>query len=183
MRSKAILIAFLSILTLPLTAIGDPPAYTNAAIQGQYKCFLTAYSLPAKANQPFAATATGDITTVADGNGKLSSGTWDHTIDAPGLHIGCKLALSSGTYSINSDGSGSESLSWRLVKSDSSPECATYFPDTAPAGNAEIVVTDPSGKIFYTSSLNPVAILAVACRSDREIFCAGSRQRHRLHPK
>ena len=52
MRTKAILIAILSTLTLPLTAMGDPPAYTNAAIQGQYKCFLTAYSLPAKANQP-----------------------------------------------------------------------------------------------------------------------------------
>ncbi len=164
MRPKAILIAFLSTLTLPLTAISDPPAYTNANIQGQYKCFLTAYSLPAKANQPFAATATGDITAVADGNGKLSSGTWDHTIDAPGLHVECKLALSAGTYSINSDGSGSENTKWQLTKSDSSPQCTTYFPDSAPAGNAEIVVTDPSGKIFYTSSLSPYAILAVACQ-------------------
>lgn len=164
MKLKTILLVVLSILTLTLTAMGDPTAYSNAAIQGQYKCFLTAYSLPPKANQPFAATATGDMTVVADGNGKLTSGTWDHTIDTPGAHMECKLTMSAGSYSINSDGTGSDNTRWQLMKNDSSPDCATYFPDTAPAGNAEVVVTDPSGKIFYSSSLTPFAILAVACQ-------------------
>ena len=164
MRSKTIFLVLLSILTSPPPVAADPPTYNNAVIQGQYKCMLTAYSLPPKANQRFAVTATGDITITADGNGKLTTGSWDHTIEAPGVHTGCRLTLTAGTYTINSDGSGSESVKWQLVKSDSSPDCQTYFPDNAPPGNAEIVVTDPSGKIFYTSSLNPFAILVVACQ-------------------
>jgi hypothetical protein len=161
-HQTAILAVLLLMLTFPLPVSGDP-AFGNAVIQGQYKCVLTAYGLPQKANQPFAVTAFGDITVAADGNGKLTAGTWNHTIDAPGSHMGCKLRMSAGTYSINSDGTGSENTKWQLIKSASSPECSTYFTDTI-AGSAEMVVTDPAGKMFYTSSLNPFAILAVACQ-------------------
>jgi hypothetical protein len=163
MKAMTIPVVTLFVLVLPAVGIGDPPAYSNSIIQGQYKCFLTAYSLPAKANQPFAGTATGDLTLAADGNGKLTSGTWDHTIDTSGAHVGCKLTLTEGTYSLNSDGSGSESTKWQLMESDSSPDCSTYFPD-APTGTAQLVVTNPEGKTFYTSSISPYAILAVACQ-------------------
>ena len=149
-------------LTFPRIAIGEP-TYSNEVLQGQYKCVLTAYGLPAKANQPFAVTATADLTMAADGNGKPTAGTWDHTIDAPGAHMGCKFTMSEGTYSINSDGTGSETTKWQLLKNDSSPDCSTYFSDT-PTGTAQLVVTNPEGKIFYTSSLSPFAILAVACQ-------------------
>jgi hypothetical protein len=161
-NNTVILTLLLLMLTFPPIAMGDP-TFSNAVIQGQYKCVLTAYGLPAKANEPFAVTATGDITVAADGNGKLTGGTWDHTIDAPGAHMGCKLTMSDGTYSINSDGSGAENTKWQLLKNDSSPDCSTYFPD-APAGTAQLVVTNPEGKTFYTSSLSPFAILAVACQ-------------------
>jgi hypothetical protein len=157
-----ILIVLSLTLTVPLNASGDP-TFSNAVIQGNYKCVLTAYGLPAKANQQFAVTATADITVTADGNGKLTGGTWDHTIDAPGAHMGCKLTMSEGTYSINSDGTGSENTKWQLLKNDSSPDCSTYFSDN-PAGTAQLVVTDPAGKIFYTSSISPFGILAVACQ-------------------
>jgi hypothetical protein len=161
-KKAAILTAILLMPTFPPIAMGDF-TFSNSVIQGQYKCVLTAYALPAKANQPFAVTATGEITVTADGNGKLTGGTWDHTIDAPGAHMGCKLTMSEGTYSINSDGTGAENTKWQLLKNDSSRDCSTYFSDN-PAGTAQLVVADPAGKIFYTSSLSPLAILAVACQ-------------------
>jgi hypothetical protein len=161
-NNTAILAVLLATLTFSPIAMGDP-AFSNAVIQGQYKCALTGYGLPAKANQPFAVTATADLTVTADGNGKFTAGTWDHTIDAPGAHMGCKLTMSEGTYSINSDGTGAENTKWQLLKNESSPDCSTYFSDN-PAGTAQLVVTDPAGKIFYTSSLSPLAILAVACQ-------------------
>ena len=163
MNNTAIPTVLLLMLTFPQIAIGDP-TFSNATIQGQYKCFLTAYSLPAKANQPFAAAAIGDLTFAADGNGKFTAGTWDHTIDAPGVHAGCKLTMTAGTYSINADGSGSQNTRWQLIKGDSSPDCLTYFPDATAAGSADVMITDPSGNIFYSSSISRFAILAVACQ-------------------
>jgi len=161
MISGRILTALLLIAVFPLAASGA--TFNNSTIQGQYKCTLTAYALPPKANQPFAASAIGDLTLAADGNGKFTAGSWDHTVDAPGAHASCKLALSTGTYSINADGSGSETTKWQLLKSDSSPDCSTWFPDN-PAGNADLMITDPSGKMFYSSSISSFAILAVACQ-------------------
>lgn len=152
----------LALLTLSPIALCDP-AFSNAIIQGQYKCWLTAYAVPPKASQQFAVTATGDLTLAADGNGNFTAGTWDHAIDAPGAHVGCKLRLTEGTYSINSDGSGWQTTKWQLMNNDSSPECSSYFSD-APSGTAQLVVTDREGKIFYTSSLSSLAILAVACQ-------------------
>ena len=163
MKSHRILSVLLLIPVFPLTATGAP-TFSNASIQGQYKCTLTAYSLPPKANQPFAAAAMGDLTFAADGNGKFTAGTWDHTIDAPGVHAGCKLTLSTGTYSINADGSGSETTKWQLMKGGSSPECDTYFPGSGAALGADVIITDPAAKIFYASNINPFAILAVACQ-------------------
>jgi hypothetical protein len=154
----------LPVLLLAFTAKADSPRFSNASIQGQYKCTLTSYSLPAKANQPFAATAISDATLAADGYGKFTSGAIDHTIDAPGVHMGCKLTMSTGTYSINPDGTGSETTRWQLIKNDSHPGCVTYFPDSAPASSSEVMITDPTGKMFYTSSINRFAIVATACQ-------------------
>ena len=147
---------------IPLAAAAA--SFNNATIQGQYKCTVTSYSLPAKANQPFAASAISDVTIAADGNGKFTGGTLDHTIDAPGVHLSCKLVLSAGSYSINPEGTGSETTRWQLIKSDSHPDCVTYFPDSAPASDSQVVITDPTGKIFYSSSINRFAVVATACQ-------------------
>jgi len=163
MKSHRILSVLLLIPVFPLTATGAP-TFSNANIQGQYKCTLTAYSLPPKANQPFAAAAIGDLTIAADGNGRFTAGTWDHTIDAPGAHAGCKLTMTAGSYSINADGSGLENTTWQLSKGDSSPDCLTYFSEGTATGSADVMMTDPSGKIFYSSSISRFAILAVACQ-------------------
>ena len=147
------------------SASGDPITFTNAVIQGGYKCTLTAYTLPSKAGDPFPAAAFGDMTGVSDGHGRWTSGTWDHTIDAPGLHAKCKLSLESGTYSINPDGTGVETVRWKLVKSDSAPDCLMSFPDTGdvPSTKVALVVRDPTGRMFYGTSINSFAILATAC--------------------
>jgi serine-type D-Ala-D-Ala carboxypeptidase/endopeptidase len=161
-KNTAVLtLVLLMLTTAPPVAMGDS-RFTNAIVHGEYKCALTAYTLPPNANQPFAAASTADITVAADGKGTFTAGTWDHTIDAPGAHMECKLIMSKGTYSINSDGTGAENTKWQLLN-DSSPGCSTYFPDT-PAGTAQLIVTNPEGRTFYTSSLSRFAILAVACQ-------------------
>ena len=144
----------------------DPPAFNNAVLKGTYHCVLTTYGLPAKTSQPFAVVATGNINAVADGNGNLTQGTWDYTIDSPGAHAACKLKMASGTYSINQDGTGTEKVKWLLDKSGSSPDCETWFPDSGdvPTSDTQLIVTDPSGAMSYSSTLSKYAISASVCQ-------------------
>ena len=150
-------------LLISMKASSDPVSFSDNTLRGTYKCNLTAYALPAKAPDPFAVTGIGEISAVADGNGKWTEGSWSHTIDAPTVHGICKLTLTSGTYSVNADGTGSENTSWQLVKSDSSPDCLTFFPDTS-SGESQLVVSNSSGQIFYATSISRFAILASACQ-------------------
>ena len=53
MKARTILMFRLPMLVLAFSAKADPPTFSNASVQGQYKYTLTSYSLPAKANQPF----------------------------------------------------------------------------------------------------------------------------------
>ena len=101
---------------------------------------------------------------MADGKGKFTEGTWSLTIDAPGTHVGCKLTMTSGTYSVNSNGTGSENTKWQLVKSDSSPDCLTFFPDTGevPTSETQLIVKDPTGAVFYSTNISFFAVAAIA---------------------
>lgn len=141
-------------------------SFDDALIQGTYKCTLTAYDLPSKASDPFPVTALGEMTGVADGHGKWVSGEWHHSVDAPGMHANCHLTMISGAYSVRPNGTGTDTTKWRLVKSDSAPNCLMYFPDDAkiPSTDSELIIRDPSGKMFYSTSINPFAVLVTACQ-------------------
>jgi hypothetical protein len=141
-------------------------SFNDAVIQGAYKCTLTAYSLPSKASNPFSVTAIGDVTGVADGHGRWISGEWHYSIDAPGIHANRHLTMTSGTYSVHPNGTGTENTRWLVVKADSAPNCIMYFPDDAetPSTQSELIVRDPSGKMFYLTSIDPFAVLVTACQ-------------------
>jgi hypothetical protein len=166
LRVTSIVLSWMAGLFVAAGASAQQISFNDAVIQGAYKCNLTAYGLPSKDSDPFPVTALGDITGVADGRGKWTSGEWHHSIDAPGIHANCHLTMISGTYSVRPNGTGTDITKWRLVKGDSAPNCLLYFPDAAetPTTESELIVRDPSGKMFYSTSINPYAVLVTACQ-------------------
>jgi D-alanyl-D-alanine-carboxypeptidase/D-alanyl-D-alanine-endopeptidase len=145
-----------------------PLTFTDSSIEGRYHCTLTALPLPATIKDPFKAAATGDIHAVADGKGKLSEGTWVHHIQAPGLDLTCKLKLVSGGYSVTPNGTGTEQSSWKLVTEESPRGCFQFFSPARPpvTTDSELIVMDPSGKTFYSTSINRFAVLSTVCQSE-----------------
>ncbi len=146
------------------SSVSAEPTFSNAAIQGAYTCAMTAFSLPARTRYPFLITAKGVINAVADGNGKWTSGTFDEKIDVPRFHAMCKLALASGTYAVNANGTGTENIKWQLLKDESSSACRMFFPDEGDVPTTtQLIVLDTSGETFYMTSLNQWAMLAMVC--------------------
>jgi serine-type D-Ala-D-Ala carboxypeptidase/endopeptidase len=145
-----------------------PSTFTNRSIQGPYHCTLTAFPLPATIKDPFNAAATGDIHVVADGKGKLSEGTWVHHIHSPGLDLTCKVKLVSGGYSVTPDGTGTENSSWKLVIEESPRRCFAFFSPARPpvTTDSELIMTDTTGKTFYSTSINRFAVLNTVCQSE-----------------
>jgi CubicO group peptidase (beta-lactamase class C family) len=146
-----------------------PPTFADSSIHGPYHCTLTAFPLPATIRAPFKAAATGDIHAVADGQGKLSEGTWVHHIPSPGHDLICKLKLVSGGYSVTPDGTGTEHSSWKLVTEESPRRCFAFFSPARPpvTTDSELIVTDTTGKTFYSTSINRFAVLSTVCQSER----------------
>ena len=136
---------------------------TNSAIQGTYKCKLTGYTLPASAKDSFVQTSSGDIEAVSDGAGHWSNGTWDDRIDSPDIHANCKFQLSSGTYSVNPDGTGTIAQKWQLNVAASTPNCRQFSGPRNAASPDELIITDGTGATFYTAALNPFAVLVTVC--------------------
>jgi hypothetical protein len=145
-----------------------PSTFTNSSIHGPYHCTLTAFPLPATIKDPFKAAATGDIHSVADGKGKSSEGTWVHHIQAPGLDLTCKLKMVSGSYSVTPDGTGTEHSSWKLVTEESPRGCFQFFSPARPpvTTDSELIIADPNGKTFYSTSINRLAVLSTVCQSE-----------------
>jgi serine-type D-Ala-D-Ala carboxypeptidase/endopeptidase len=146
-----------------------PSTFTDSSIQGPYHCTLTALPLPATIKDPFKAAATGDIHAVADGQGKLSEGTWVHHIPSPGHDLTCKLKMVSGSYSVTPNGTGTEHSSWKLVTEESPRACFQFFSPARPpvTTDSELIMTDPTGKTFYSTSINRFAVLSTVCQSER----------------
>jgi|GEM_PF-461949 len=145
-----------------------PRAVTDGSIQGPYHCTLTAFSLPATINEPFKATATGDVHVVADGKGKFSGGILVHHIEAPNLDLTCKLNLVAGSYSVTPNGTGTEHSSWKLVTEESPRGCFRFFSPARPpvTTDSELIMTDRTGKTLYSTSINPFAVLSTVCQSE-----------------
>ena len=145
-----------------------PPTFADSSIQGPYHCTLTPFSLPATIKDPFKASGTGDIHIVADGEGKYSEGTWVDHIQAPGLDLTCKLKMVSGSYSVTRNGPGTERSSWKLVTEESPRGCFQFFSPASPpvAADSELFMTDTTGKTFYSTSINRLAVLSSVCQSE-----------------
>jgi serine-type D-Ala-D-Ala carboxypeptidase/endopeptidase len=145
-----------------------PATFTESSIHGPYHCTLTPFSLPPTIKDPFKATGTGDIHIVADGNGKYSEGTWVDRIRAPGLDLTCKLKLVSGSYSVTPNGTGTGHSSWKLVTEESPRGCFQFFSPARPpvTTDSELIMTDPAGRIVYSTSINPAAVLNTVCQSE-----------------
>jgi hypothetical protein len=118
----------------------------------------------------FTPTATGDIHLVADGKGRFTSGTWAHRIDTANLHITCKLDLASGNYTIEHSGIGFEQTTWKLLTAESPRVCCRFFsPEMKPVTTAaESIMTDKGGRVIYSTSINPYAVLSVVCEREEK---------------
>jgi hypothetical protein len=140
--------------------------FSDRDIQGPYHCRVSSYSLPISPTDPFNLVATGDMSIEADGKGNFFSGAWEHRLGPPKSPITCRLKLKSGTYSVSPNGTGSDTTTWELMRGTGEEVCAPYFPagreiaTTAP----QLIVTSRNSGIFYTSSMNPLAMTSVVCQ-------------------
>jgi hypothetical protein len=98
--------------------------YDNTSVSGTITCSSSVELGPT-------ALATGTINVVADGKGNLTSGNarYHGGPGAPGTS--CNYALSSGTYTVQSDGSGQATTNWSLISQSSSTNCAATVSQNA----------------------------------------------------
>jgi hypothetical protein len=92
---------------------GAAVSYQNTSVSGQITCTSTVQGPNLSEN--------GSISVVADGKGNLTSGNASYKA-ASGTS--CNYTLSSGTYIVQSDGTGQATTNWSLVSQNSSPNCA-----------------------------------------------------------
>jgi hypothetical protein len=102
----------LCLCAAPVARASDTVAFTNTSVNGTITC-SSSVQLGAGIS------ATGKISVVADGNGKLTSGTASYQASS---EIACYYALASGTYTVRSNGTGLATTTWSLSKG-SSPNC------------------------------------------------------------
>jgi Beta-lactamase len=143
--------------------------FSDGSIQGSYHCHLTVFPLAAKIEDASKAAAVGDIHITADGNGAFTEGSLLYRLVPPG-DLTCRLTLVSGRYSVNSDGTGSETSAWKLMTAVSPRRCFQFFSPARPplASNGLVAMTVPPGKSFYTTAIASLGILNAACERDRE---------------
>jgi len=90
------------------TSIGPPPpnnGFTNSSLQGQYAFSMVGTDASSGSAVPFGRTGS----FIADGNGHITGGVEDVNLNLA-QQGSPRLAFTSGTYTINSDGRGSLSL-------------------------------------------------------------------------
>ena len=89
---------------------------SNASLRGTINCSLTGAKFPAAVGQPMVVTYTGSMDLVADGIGKFVSGhmTTRGTGDMQAVRgsRSCEFNLTSGTYTLDRDGTGHSVTSW-----------------------------------------------------------------------
>jgi len=75
----------------------------------------------------------------------------------------------SGGYSVTPDGTGTEHSSWKLVTEESPRRCFAFFSPARPpvTTDSELIMTDTTGKTFYSTSINRFAVLSTVCQSDQ----------------
>jgi hypothetical protein len=94
--------------------------YNNTSVSGQITCTSIVQGPNLSEN--------GSISVVADGNGSLTSGNASYRATSG---MSCNYALSSGTYRVQSDGTGQATTNWSLVSQNSSPTCAPTVSNNA----------------------------------------------------
>jgi hypothetical protein len=111
-------------LVLDLWIAPTAYAYDNTSLSGTITCTtgVLAGSI---------ATASGTINVVADGKGHLTSGNASYRRGPSTSAISCNYALSSGTYAVQSNGSGQATTNWSLISRSSSPNCAATVSQSA----------------------------------------------------
>jgi hypothetical protein len=109
----ALVLSFVLEVWIPLMAY----AYDNTSLKGQIDCTssVVAGSTPV---------ANGTINVAADGQGHFTSGNASYLADPGGSGISCSYALSSGSYTVQSNGNGQATTNWSVISQNSSPNCA-----------------------------------------------------------
>ena len=106
-------LAIFMLLVQPVYAAEIP---SNASLRGAINCSLTGAKFPAAVGQPMVVTYTGSMDLVADGTGKFVSGhmTTRGTGDMQAVRSSrsCEFNLTSGTYTLDRDGTGHSVTSW-----------------------------------------------------------------------
>src|ERR1700678_3499145 len=114
-KATAILIGAL-VLILQVWISPTAYAYDNTSVSGRITCTSSVMAGPTPV-------ATGTINVVADGQGHLTSGNASYQGSTSVLGSSCTYTLSSGTYTVGSDGNGQATTKWSLVPQNSSPNC------------------------------------------------------------
>jgi CubicO group peptidase (beta-lactamase class C family) len=153
----------------------EPQTFSNRSIRGSYNCRLAAFPLAASVKDSFNVAATGDVHLVADGKGAITEGTMTYRL-APANNLVCKLKLDSGRYSIQPDGSGTETETWRLVTDESPRRCFAFSSPARPPVEIEgqLKLTDAAGKLFHSASIAPFAMLNRVCEAVSAEHLAGT---------
>jgi hypothetical protein len=125
MNTKSIVVIISAVLCLS-TAPGAQASgatavsYNKTSVSGKITCTSTVQGPNLSEN--------GSVSVVADGKGNLTSGKASYKA-ASGTS--CNYALSSGTYVVQSDGTGQATTNWSLVSQNSSPNCAPTVSNNA----------------------------------------------------
>lgn len=125
MNTKSIVVIISAVLCLS-TAPGAHASgatavtYNKTSVSGQITCTSTVQGPNLSEN--------GSVSVVADGKGNLTSGKASYKA-ASGTS--CNYTLSSGTYIVQSDGTGQATTNWSLVSQNSSPNCAPTVSNNA----------------------------------------------------
>jgi len=106
----------LVIFLLAVQPVHAAEILSNASLRGAIDCSLTGAKFPASVGQPTVVTYTGSMDLVADGTGKFVSGhmTTRGTGDMQAVRgsRSCEFNLTSGTYTLDRDGTGHSVTSW-----------------------------------------------------------------------
>jgi hypothetical protein len=95
-------------------------SYNKTSVNGKITCTSTVQGPNLSEN--------GSVSVIADGKGNLTSGKASYKA-ASGTS--CNYTLSSGTYIVQSDGTGLATTNWSLVSQNSSPNCAPSVSNNA----------------------------------------------------
>jgi hypothetical protein len=108
-----------------------PHVFSNHSINGSYDCSFAALALADSAKDSINVVATGNVHLVAGGNGAITAGTMTYRL-APPKDLVCKFKLDCDRYSIEPDGSGTETETRRLATDVSPRRCFAFSSPARP---------------------------------------------------